>query len=466
MQKTRLYRIGQKILREDLATFIAKSFSTINPGTPFLANWHIDLIAEYLMACTRGEIRRLIINMPPRALKSQCISVAWPAWLLGNNPSERIIAASYAQTISLKHSLDCRALMEAPFYRDLFPEMEFTGDQNEKHKFLTTARGFRLATSVGGSLTGEGGNFLIVDDPHNPAEVSSRTMRQFAHTWFENTFASRLDQPGKGCIVIVMQRLHRDDLSGYLLQKSSKTWEHLVIPAEAERDTLVHFGRVHHARKMGESWHAARVRPSQLSAIKEEVGSYVFAAQYQQAPVPEAGALIKPQWFRYADIPASALYYQSWDTAIALHDTSDYSVCTTWAVHEHQYYLADVRRVRLPFTELKNAVVAEYEKYRPAAVLIENKASGQSLLQELRAEEMPLIAITPKEDKLQRFLRACVVFEAGKIYFPLHAPWRATLESELLSFPADTHDDQVDSVSQFINWMRKSQGFSPRVRHL
>lgn len=221
----------QRLLGTHLPAFIQKCFHTVNPGTPYLHNWHIDLIAAYLRACERGDIQRLIINIPPRYLKSLCVSVAWPAWLLGHDPSRRIIVSSYAQSLSLKHSLDCRLVMQSEWYRQVFQQTLLASDQNEKGKFLTTRRGMRLATSVGGSVTGEGGNFLILDDPHNPAHIHSDLLRQDTIDWFEQVFTSRLDDKKRGVIILMMQRLHEEDLSGHLLKKSG--WEHLCIPAIA-----------------------------------------------------------------------------------------------------------------------------------------------------------------------------------------------------------------------------------------
>ncbi len=158
-----------QLLKNDFSSFIGKTLATCDPAAEYLPNWHIDLIAEYLEAARKSEITRLIINMPPRSLKSICVSVAWPAWLLGNNPSSRIIAASYAQSLAVKHSIDARMVIGSDWYKRIFPDVHLARDQNEKSKFMTTKRGFRMAASVGGAITGEGGNYLIIDDPINPA---------------------------------------------------------------------------------------------------------------------------------------------------------------------------------------------------------------------------------------------------------------------------------------------------------
>src|ERR1700722_1234656 len=244
------------LLRTRLAAFTQKTFRTVDPGTPYLHNWHVDLISEYLEACTRREVTRLIINIRPRSLKSVSVSIAWPAWLLGKNPSERIVAASYSDRLALKHSVDCRLVLQSEWYRRVFPSVILTGDQNEKSKFVTTARGQRFATSVGGSATGEGGGILIVDDPLNPLQAASKVMREAANNWFDQTFYSRLDNKENGVIVVVMQRLHAEDLTGHLLGTGG--WEHLCIPAVAEVRTLIDFGRVKRTREPGDLLHPER----------------------------------------------------------------------------------------------------------------------------------------------------------------------------------------------------------------
>ena len=212
-------QLKNEVLRNDLSAFIHKSFNTINPSVKYSHNWHIDLIAEYLKEVYNGNIKRLIINIPPRSLKSVCISVAFPALILGKNPSSRIIVASYSEILSLKHSTDCRIIINSQWFKKLFPDFQLNQSQNEKHKFATTQNGYRFATSIGGSLTGEGGDILIVDDPHNPQQIMSDKYRLKTIEWFSNTFVSRLNDKKNGVIIIVMPRLHQNDLVGYLLSK-------------------------------------------------------------------------------------------------------------------------------------------------------------------------------------------------------------------------------------------------------
>lgn len=458
-----------KLLRYDFSSFVKKTFHTINPGARYVHNWHIDAMAEYLEACEKGEIKRLIIAMPPRYLKSVVCSVSWPAWLLGHDPSRRVIVSSYAQSLANKHSLDCRLVMEQEWYRQSFPAVEFSNDQNEKHKYVTTKRGYRLAVSTGGSVTGEGGNYLIVDDIHNPVNVMSNIRRQSDIVWYEHVFSSRLDDKKEGVFIVVMQRLHQDDLVGHLLKKQG--WEYLALPAVSEERSFVSLqGHVLKVREAGEPLHVGREGDKELAQIREDLGNYAYLAQYQQQPVSASEAMVKIDWFRRYEAGrafAEGYIVQSWDTAIKSQAQHDSSVCTTWYIDAEEAYLLDVMCDKLEYPELKKRVVQLAEKWKPSAVLIEDKASGQSLLQDLRRESvLPLIAIMPKKDKVTRLASVSAMVERGNIWLPKEAHWLARFEDELLSFPNGKHDDQVDSMSQCLNWLREKRTVRPTVRTL
>lgn len=445
----------EKLLRDDFSLFIHKCFATINPASEFLPNWHIDLLAEYLEACRNHELKRLIINLPPRSLKSVCVSVAWPAFLLGHNPAERIMAASYAASLSIKHSLDCRSILQAQWYRQLFPELVLSQNQNEKHKFITTAFGHRIATSVGGSATGEGGNFLIVDDPQNPLQVQGDATREVANEWFDHTFSSRLDDKKRGVIVVVMQRLHAHDLTGHLLEKGG--WEHVALPAISREHDTYHFGGFIKYRNPGEVLHPDREDAALVATAKRELGSYMFEAQYQQNPLPLEGGMIRREWLRrYARLPeVFERVVQSWDTAIKAGSQHDASVCLTVGECEGGSYVLDVQVLRLEYPELKRRVMRLAAEWEPDAVLMEDKASGQSLLQDLRRETtLPLIPVMPVRDKVTRFAAVSPMIEAGRLFLPKESAWLVELEAEILSFPNGAHDDQVDALSQYLGWLK------------
>ena len=452
--------------REDFGFFVKRVMGTISPGVCYLSNWHIDAIREYLAAAEAGEVSRLIINLPPRMLKSTLVSVAWPAWLLGQNPRERIMVASYAQSLATRHSTDCRAVMHAPWYQLAYPKTRLASDQNEKDKFMTRARGYRMAVSVGGAALGEGGNFLIVDDPLNPLQASHPTQREAVNAWFDHTFSTRLDDKKKGVMLVVMQRLHPEDLSGYLLKKGG--WEHLNLPAIAPSRSLIRIGNYKYVRKEGEVLHEARENAEMLARTQRELGSANFNTQYQQAPEQMVGAIVKREWFpRYERLPQASCI-QSWDTGIKAGAQHDASACATFVAHEGKHYLAEVRSMRLEYPELKRAIIMAAAEANPDAVLIEDKGSGQSLLQDLRRETgLPVIGCKATEDKVTRLTRVTPMLEAGLVLLPRHAPWLAAFEAELFGFPTVIHDDQVDAFSQYLNWVRTRQASpGPTIRTL
>src|ERR1700735_4293945 len=249
----------QALLRNDFYGFVERSSYELNADTQFFHNWHIELIASELEACRRGEAQRLIINVPPRSLKSHCASVAFPAYLLGHKPTAQIICASYGQDLSNKLAIDCRSLMNSHWYQNLFPT-RLSSQRQAVSEFMTTENGFRLATSVGGGLTGRGGNLIIIDDPCKPEEALSETQRNAVNQWYNHTLYSRLNDKRTGCIIIIMQRLHEDDLVGHVLQQGD--WKVLRFPAIAVEDEShilkTPYGTRTVRRRAGEALHPER----------------------------------------------------------------------------------------------------------------------------------------------------------------------------------------------------------------
>ncbi len=448
------------LLRQDLPSFVAKSFHTVGAGEQFLSNWHIDLIADRLASCRRREITRLAINLPPRSLKSLCVSIAFPAWLLGHDPSCKVICASYSGELAQKLARDCRTVMTSDWYLDTFSATRIDRRKNRAEEFETTAGGFRLATSVGGTLTGRGGDVIIVDDPQKPQEALSPAQRQSVKQWFDSTLYSRLDNKSDGAIILVMQRVHIDDLTTHVLAKGG--WQLLSLPARAEVEErhVLSDGRVF-ARSAGQALHEAREPDHSLKDIERTLGSFHFASQYQQSPVNERGNMLRWTWFRlYDDMPAATKaddhIVQSWDTAMTAHDGSDWSVCSTWAIRGGDYYLIDIYRDRHDFPSLKQKVVELRMQFNAHHVLIEDAGSGTALIQQLSQEgAFRPIAIKPKGSKADRMAAQSSYIEAGHVHVPKAAPWLEDLRVELLAFPHGRHDDQVDSISQFLNWLQE-----------
>ncbi|MDX1950065.1 MAG: phage terminase large subunit [Rickettsiales bacterium] len=485
-----MLQLLQNFRKNDFSKFLKKSFYSLNPSAKFLNNWHIDLICDYLKACESGGIKRLIINIPPRYMKSIIVNVAWPAWLLANNPTKRIISASYSSNIAEKHSLDCRNIISQDWFRKKFPDTILSKEQNQKEKFMTTERGFRMATSIGGSITGEGGNFLIIDDPNNPALIGSKTYRLKVLNWYEQVFSSRLDNRNEGVIIIIMQRLHKEDLTGLLLEKNPNSWEVLKIPAIIDESARKYFSnaiikprifddknifrkifnlKLNRKISKGESFalHAKHQSINDLEATKKEMGGFAFSAQYLQNPINSEDSMVRQNWLRYYNTNEENKIFtkitQSWDTAIKTGKNNDFSACTTWGEFENNFYLLDIFRDKLDFPDLKKAVINLANKWRAEKILIEDKSSGQSLIQEvLRETKLPIIPIKVRQDKISRFAKITPLFEAGKIFLPKNHSKIQDYEIEITTFPNSSNDDLIDSTSQYLNHQRDYKEFNLR----
>ena len=446
-------RLLEALLRNDFRAFLHKVFATLSPGQTYVNTWHVEAIAQRLERVRRGEIRRLIINMPPRSLKSIASSVAFPAFVLGLDPSRRIICVSYSADLAKKHSNDFRAVLESPWYRSAFPNARIGPFKNSETEIELTARGFRLATSVGGTLTGRGGDIIVIDDPLKPDDALSEAKRSAANQWFMNTLLSRLDDKRTGAIVIVMQRVHVDDLTGFLLAQSDE-WDVLSLPAIAECDEAIPLSNDRmYLRKSGEALSPEREPLDVLDALKLQIGSDAFSAQYQQSPAPPGGAMVKRHWVkRYSELPPASerlFTLQSWDTASNGGPDNDWSVCTTWIVSRKKlWYLVDVWRQRVDYPALKASVQTLAKKWTARRVLVEDAGAGTSLVQELRGRVSGIIAVKPNGDKVSRMAVASAKFEAGQVLLPERASWLPDLEAELFVFPGSRHDDQCDSISQ------------------
>ena len=457
-------------MRRDLSSFIQRVVGTVAPGDTYHHNWHIDAIADALERVERGEITRLIITMPPRSLKSIAASVAFPAWLLGRDPTMRIMAVSYAEGLSEKLALDCMKVLEAGWYQDAFPQTRIAKKRSARADFETTHGGGRFSTSVGGTVTERGGDIIILDDPHKPEDAASEAKRKSVIDWFASTLLSRLNDPKSGPIILIQQRVHEGDLAGVFLEQGG--WEHLDLPAIAEEPVTISLGKgksIH--RPEGHLLHPERLPRTLLEQRRIALGSYVFAAQYQQRPAPLGGGIVKWKWFqRYGAAPqrlSSDRLIQSWDTASKAAESNDYSVCTTWLVRNDQAWLLNIYRQRLEFPDLQRKIISLAKQWDTTLVLIEEAGSGIQLIQDLkRGNGFSVKGIIPKDDKETRLLSVCHLIESGAISVPSDAPWLAVFQREVTLFPNGKNDDQVDSLSQFLRWMAGPKPHTINVRPL
>lgn len=452
------------ILRNHLASFVRATFAEISPGVTLLWNEYLDLICARLAAVVSGDIRNLIITMPPRHLKSVCVSVALPAFFLGHNPAGEIMAVSYGQELAKAFADDTRKVMASAFYQRIF-DTRLASARQAVHTLRTTAGGIRRATSIDGAATGVGADLLIFDDPQKPNETLSEAVRRSTNQAYENTFLSRRNDPKTCRTVIVMQRLHEDDFVGHVLGLGG-SWEVLNLPAIAEADEThayeTFMGRFMYRRAEGSPLHPTRMPLEELDRIRATMGEASWASQYQQRPAPAGGGLVHTDWFkRYgeADLPeAFDRVLQSWDTANTAAQRSDYSVCTTWGIKDKRRYLLNVFRERLIYPDLKRAVVAQAKMHAATTVLIEDHASGTQLLQDFRREGFFTVEGRKyAADKATRMAAQADQIENGFVYVPKEAHWLAEYLHELSVFPNGKYDDQVDSTSQALDGLNNPQ---------
>ena len=447
------------IYRSDFLAFAQAAFFELEPDNKFEPSWHHEAIAQLLVE-SKGKKTRKYINAPPRSLKSFLVSVAWVAFKLGHEPAHKFICASYSRDLASHLAAQCRKLMESEMYHRVFATrlVKITDDE-----LVTTKGGFRITSSVGATLTGLGADTLIVDDPLRADEAYSETARNNANTWFTELLMSRPNDKRAGAIFVVTQRLHQEDLTGILIENG---WDGLVLPAIAPRDTVIQIGDWRHVWQAGEPLQA-REPLDLLMDQKRQIGAVAFAAQYLQNPLPESGNLLKLTWLKWCELPpvrqSGDQIVQSWDTAVKVTAKSNYSVCLTLLVrNNNEYYLIDVWRRKVEFPELCLAVASLAKEYTPNAILIEDQASGSPLIAQcLRNGMTGIIPRHPTTDKRTRMNGETAKLEAGSLILPKSAPWLDEFLEEYRAFPGGKHDDQMDALSQFLNWRTTAEARTP-----
>lgn len=409
----------------------------------FTWNWpHLIHIRKSLRRITQGQTKRLMLFVPPRHGKSEMVTVRYPAWMLERDPSLRVIVGAYNQDLANKFSRKTR--------RVLTGRIGFADDRNTVNEWETTAGGGLKAVGVGAGITGHGANLIIIDDPvKSREEAESATYRDRVWDWYTDDLYTRLEP--NGAIILIMTRWHTDDLAGRLRDRSGEPWEVVNLPALAEPEDAM-------GRAEGSALCPARYDVSDLMLKKGEMGSSSFEALYQQRPTAREGGLFKRDWWKYfrQAPPVHTAVVQSWDTAFKKGEGNDYSVCTTWLVAGNGYYLIDRWKNKIEFPDLKRTAVNLAAMHNPHVILIEDKASGQSLIQELKRDtRLPIIPVTVDRDKEARANAVTAVVESGRVFLPEASDWTQDFVDELAAFPAGAHDDQVDSFTQAMNYFRE-----------
>jgi len=477
-----------------LYEFVKQSWHVVEPGVPFVPSWHIEAICEHLEAVSAGDITRLLINIPPRHSKSTIVSVMWPMWEWIEQPEEKFLCASYSGVLSTRDNLKARRLIQSPWYQERWlKNFTLSGDQNAKQRFENDKTGYRIATSVGGTATGEGGSRLLLDDPHGAQDAQSDAMRETALEWFDQVWSTRLNDPKRDAMVTIMQRLHDRDISGHILE-DIKGWEHICIPAEwdgRERKTVL--GGYDPRKVKGELICPERFGDKEITALKQSLGVYGTSGQLQQDPAPIEGGILKTkhfqQWSADKELPQFEYILQSYDCAFTEKTTGDPTAFTAYAVFsmkgKRQVMLIDAWDEHLSYPALRKKAIAEWNtEYggatddspyararRPNRVLVEAKASGQSLIQDLRLANVPVVGYNPgNADKVSRAHQAAPVLEQDILWIPEskknrghYVTWAKGFLKQLEKFPIAEHDDYVDTFTQAIIYLRNDGWFQMPV---
>lgn len=498
--KLQLLDLDRADCEESLYEFLKTAWKYIDPS-PWKDGWPIAAVCEHLQAVVDGEIRRLIINIPPRCAKSSTTSVALPAWCWaqGNRgptsgPGVPFLYASYADKLSLRDSVKCRRLIESPWYqRHWGNRYQLTTDQNTKSRFSNNQGGERLITSIGAGVTGEGGNIIVVDDPNAANEAFSEATIQSTIDWWDQTMPTRLNDMQTGAYIIIQQRLSENDLSGHILEKDSDNWTQLVLPMRFERDrqAVTSIGWKDPRSVEGELLWPERFSEESVQSLEKSMGPWISAGQLQQRPEPAGGGVIKSDWWKVWErdkFPPMDFVLGTLDTAYTMKTVNDPSAMIVWGVFsgekaaplqrvvnaDHRQQPVNVSksyeqgapaammmhawRERLEFHELVKKTVESAIALKIDVLLIENKAAGISVAQEIRRlyanEKFSVRLFDPKsQDKLSRLYSVQHLFSEGMIWTPERA-WSDMVIREVGQFPKGKHDDLVDCVSMGLRTLR------------
>lgn len=443
--------------------FVQGAWDVLEPQTDLLWNWHHDLICEYLTATALGQIKRLIINIAPRSTKSLLATVSFPDWIWIKRPSDRFLFGSYAETLATKHSLFRRNLIESEWYQAGWGDrFKLSGDLNKKTEFANDKTGQMKAAGIKGSITGEGGDYIIIDDPHNPKGAESDADREATLQNFDLAWSNRLNNKKTGRIILIMQRLHHQDLTGHLIAKNLG-YEVLKLPSVCEKKTIITFpisGR-ELIRTPGEFMHPQRDGFEELEQAKKDLGSYGFAGQHQQEPSPRSGGIIKRAWIKYYKELPDNLEEKIIVADLTYKDAkaADFTVIEVWGRKGSSMYLIDQIRDRMGFPAQVQAIKTMSARHPDAiAKIIEEAANGAAVIQTLQGEIMGIVPFKPQTGKDARLAAVSPIYEAGNVFYPdpTIAPWVGTNVEEVVSFPTAAHDDTVDCASLAIMRLRET----------
>jgi len=479
-----IQQIEKQLCELSLRNFVELAWPQIEPSTKFVPNWHLDAICEHLEAVTHGDIKRLLINVPFRTSKSTVCSVMWPAWTWIKKPSFRWLCGSYAEKLAIRDALKMRNLITSQWYMGKWKDKyTLKSDQNEKKRFENNKTGYRIAFSMDGGVMGEGGSGILIDDPMDRAGAHSDAERETTLTTFSEAITTRLDDPDKSSITIIMQRLEERDLAGYVLERGG--YEHLMIPMEYDpaRSKVTSLGWKDPRTVEGELMWPARFSRAAVEQIKREIGTYAAAGQLQQLPAPAGGGMFKRQWFRYYKdmgdyyeltypstndgpmVQRRVMKKNCWmfavaDTAMTEDEANDPTAVAVVAVETNKngegcIFLIEMMEFRAEAPEVKKTLLSVMAKYNLLFIGVEDTLDGKHIIQQFKKAGLPIKSIkTDGKDKKFRAIPLSIDMENGLIWFKSEAPWLQSLENQMMTFPNSAHKDQVDSLAHACNAAR------------
>jgi len=453
-------QVADALCRTRMFAFVMRAFARMHPDEePLAPAWYLMAMCHWLERADAGELPRSMIWIQPRTLKSFTVAIAFPCWLLGRNPAAKIMVGTYGEALSSDHAEARRRILLSPWYQALFPQTRPAPRGNSGGTLRTTAGGYVRAVSVGGPVTGRGADVIVLDDCMKADARTSEPARNEVKTWFSTTLTSRLNDKRRGVILSIQQRICEDDLPALLEEKG---YVCLNLPAVAERDLDVPIGPgVIHRWKRGELLDPVRFPAAVLEQERLNLGPQDYAAQYLQNPVAPGGNLLKMEQFRRFEQPIAREQFdrviQSWDPAATDLPTSDWSVCTTWGFVAGRYFLLEILRARLDYPNLKRSVIAQRKKWNADHVVIERSSNGLALVQQLMAEGPFRPTAWPPAgmrqlDKAERLIAQTGQIEEGRVWLPANLEGLDAFLSELRAFPNGRYDDQVDSLTQLLEW--------------
>lgn len=497
-----LTQMQAEMLRRDLRRFMRAAWNLVEPKA-FVPNWHLDAVCDHLAYVTFGDIRNLMINQPPRTTKSLGASVIWPVWHWLIDAKTQFLCASYAQDLAIRDAVKSRRLIESAWFRERYLRNFYLDPaDNRKHRYVNDKGGHRISVSVGGKTTGEGGDILLVDDPHNMTDVYSDAMRHGALSWWDNSMRSRLNDATTGQKVLNGQRSHDNDLFGHILATEEKRWVVLMLPMEFDpaRKCITYFNPrgVEPDKERGPIFEDPRVKRGELLSPKrfgaEEVKAERaamsvrdYSAQFQQDPTSGGGLILKKKWWRQWCFPVDyegkdekgeplagkPMSLPEFDEVITIYDTAfeaeeenDFTARTTWGMFRYSdtgnpkdetvhAMLLERLNERLEFPDLRTEAIGHHHDWKPDYTLIEKKASGHSLIQELRTSGVPIRAVDPgSKDKVYRAHLVASVLKDGRVWY-IPRNWAYDVIHQCAKFPTGEHDDLVDTVVMALAYMRR-----------